>query len=73
MKSKNLLILAAIVLVVFAYIVFFERHRPTSDEAASAAEKVLLDFEQDDVAAILIERGESRVLREKSGDVLEVS
>ena len=68
MKSKNLLILAAIVLVVFAYIVFFERHRPTSDEAASAAEKVLLDFEQDDVAAILIERGESRVLLEKTGE-----
>jgi hypothetical protein len=68
MKGRNLVILAAIVIAVLAYILLFERHRPTSDEAASAAEKVLLDFERDDVAAILIERGESRVLLEKTGE-----
>ncbi|MBD3856382.1 MAG: hypothetical protein IFK92_07625 [Acidobacteria bacterium] len=52
MKTKNLIILAAIVIAVLAYIMLFERHRPTSDESAAAAEKVLLDFERDNVVGI---------------------
>jgi len=72
-KSKNLVILAAVVIAVLAYILLFERHRPTSDESTVAAEKVLLDFEQDDVIGIVIERAESRVRLEKVGEEWRLS
>ena len=68
MKTKNLVILAAIVIVVLAYIIVFERHRPTSDEAAKAAEKVLRNFERDDVTGIVIDGTEGRVRLEKTGE-----
>jgi hypothetical protein len=68
MKTKNLLILAAIVLAVAAYVFLFERHRPTSDEAKSAADKVLQDFERDEVSGIVIDRPEGRVRLEKVGE-----
>jgi len=68
MKSKNLAILAAVVIAVLAYIMLFERHRPTSDEATAAAEKVLLDFERDDVIGLVIDRAEGRVRLEKHGE-----
>jgi hypothetical protein len=68
MKSKNLIILATVVIAVLMYILLFERHRPTSDEAAKAAEKVLRDFERDDVVGIVIDRAEGRVRLEKHGE-----
>jgi hypothetical protein len=64
-KSRNLIILAVVVIAVGAYIMLFERHRPTSDEATVAAEKVLRDFERDDVVGIVIKRDGSRVRLEK--------
>jgi hypothetical protein len=67
-KSKNLIILAAVVIAVLAYIMLFERQRPTSDESTAAAERVLLDFERDDVNGIVIERAEGRVRLEKVGE-----
>jgi uncharacterized protein YuzE len=67
-KSKNLIILAVVVIAVGAYIMLVERHQPTSDESAAAAEKVLLDFERDDVHGIVIERAASRVRLEKVGE-----
>jgi hypothetical protein len=67
-KSKNLIILAAVVIAVLAYIMLFERHRPTSDESTAAAEKVLRDFERDVVMGIVIERAEGRVRLEKVGE-----
>ncbi len=54
MKSKNLIILAAVVAVFAAYIFFFERHRPTSDESRRDADKVLLGLERDDVVGVLV-------------------
>jgi hypothetical protein len=68
MRGKNLAILAAIVIAVLAYILLFERHRPTSDESTAAAERVLLDFERDDVNGIVIERAEGWVRLEKVGE-----
>jgi hypothetical protein len=65
MKTKNLVILAAVVLAIAAYIFLFERHRPTSEEATKAAEKVLRDFERDDVVGIVIDRDGARVRLEK--------
>ena len=70
MKGKNLAILAAIVCAVLAYILLFERHRPTSDEASQAAEKVLRGFERDDVETLSLERGDQQPahLAARSGD-----
>ena len=68
MKTKNLVILAAVVLAFTAYVFLFERHRPTSDESAAAAEKVLLGFERDDVVGIVIDRAAIRVRLEKVGE-----
>ena len=68
MKSKNLIILALVVIAVGAYILLFERHRPTSDEAAKAAEKVLRQFDRDDVEAIVITSEAGRVRLEKTGE-----
>jgi hypothetical protein len=67
-KTKNLLILAAIVIAVAAYVFLFERHRPTSEESTVAAEKVLREFERDDVTGIVIERAGDRVRLEKHGE-----
>jgi hypothetical protein len=68
MKTKNLVILAAVVLAVAAYVFFFERHQPTSEEAQQEAEKVLRDFDRDDVQTIVIEGGAGRVRLEKTGE-----
>ena len=65
MKGKNLVILAAVVIAVLAYIMLVERHRPTSDEVENEAEKILHDFERDDVVGIVIDRAEGRVRLEK--------
>jgi len=67
-KSKNLVILAAVVIVVLAYILLVERHRPTSDEAKAAAGKVLRDFDRDRVTGIVIDSDKGRVRLEKTGD-----
>ncbi len=68
MKTKNLVILAAVVLAFAAYVFLFERHRPTADESTAAAEKVLRGFERDDVVEIVIEHAEGRVRLEKTGE-----
>ena len=68
MRNKNLIILAAVVLAVGAYIFFFERHQPTSEEARDRAEKVLPDFDRDAVTSIEIEGGSGRVRLEKIGE-----
>jgi hypothetical protein len=68
MKNKNLIILALIVVAVGAYIMLVERHRPTSEEMKTEADKVLQDFERDDVVGIVIDRAEGRVRLEKVGE-----
>ncbi len=68
MKSKNLAILAAVVIAVLAYILLVERHRPTSEEAKAEAEKVLRDFDRDAVTGIVIERNSGRMRLEKVGE-----
>lgn len=68
MKTKNLVILAAVVILVGAYIFLFERHQPTSDEARRDAEKVLQGLETDDVKELLVIGPEGRVRLEKTDD-----
>lgn len=56
MKPKNLILLAAVVLAVAAYVFFFERHRPSSEDARREADQVLPGLERDRVTGLRIER-----------------
>lgn len=68
MKPRNLIILALVVMVIGAYIMLVERHRPTSDEVEAQAEKLLRGFDRDDVIGIVIDRVAGRVRLEKVGE-----
>jgi hypothetical protein len=68
MKPRNLIILALVVMVIGAYIMLVERHRPNSDELEAQAEKLLQDFDRDDVTGIVIERDAGRIRLEKVGE-----
>ena len=46
----------------------FERHQQTSDEASQAAEKVLRDFERDEVEAIVVNNETGEIRLEKAGE-----
>ncbi len=68
MKTKNLVILAAVVIALLVYILVFERHQPTSDEARRDAGKVFQGLEPDDVTGLLVVGQKGRVRFEKIGD-----
>jgi len=68
MKGKNLVILAAVVMAVLAYIMLIERHRPTSEEMKTEVDKVLQGFDRDEVTGIVIEQDSGRVRLEKVGE-----
>jgi len=68
MKTKNLVILAAIVLAFGAYILLFERHQPTTDEARRDADKVFQGLEPDQVTAVVMAGPAGSVRLEKVGD-----
>ncbi len=52
MKGKSLVILACAVLVLGAFIWFFERHQPTSDEARTQAGRIFGGLDPDAVVAM---------------------
>ncbi len=52
MRSRNLIILAAVVLVLGAFIFFVERHRPTTNELVHQAGRVFPDLDEDEVVAV---------------------
>ena len=66
MSTRKLLILTGIFFALFAFVYFFERHQPTSDERA-AAKKRLLDFKPEDVTALLLERPDLPKVELKKG------
>lgn len=55
MSTKKLLFLTGVFFALFAFVFFYERHQPTSEERAQAARR-LLDFKTDDVTAVSLER-----------------
>ena len=55
MSTKKLLVLTGVFLVLLAFVVFFERKQPTSEERAKAGKR-LADFKADDVVSVAIER-----------------
>jgi hypothetical protein len=69
MKTRNLIVLAAVVLAVGAYILFYERHQPTTEEARERADKVFPALERDAVEWLQIRNshGDFRITREGDG------
>ncbi|MCK6683087.1 MAG: DUF4340 domain-containing protein [Thermoanaerobaculia bacterium] len=57
MSTKKLIILTGIFLALPSFVVFFERHQPTSEESAKARKK-LLDFKADTLEKLTLDRGE---------------
>lgn len=55
MEKKKLLVLSAVFLALLLFVVLFERHQPTSEEAARA-KKHLVSFQADEVTALAVER-----------------
>ena len=55
MRSRNLIILAAVVAALGAFIFFVERHRPTTEEIVERADRVFRDLDGDTVVALELE------------------
>jgi hypothetical protein len=55
MSTRKLLILTGVFFALLAFVVFWERHQPTSEERAKA-KKRLLDLDAADVAGLVVER-----------------
>jgi hypothetical protein len=55
MSTRKLLVLTGVFLGLLAFVVFFERKQPTSDERAKAAKR-LADFKVEDVVSVTLER-----------------
>ncbi len=55
MSTRKLLVLTGVFVGLLAFVVFFERKQPTSEERAKAARR-LSEFKPDDVASVAIER-----------------
>ncbi len=55
MPTRKLLILTASFLALLAFVVFYERHQPTTDEA-NRAKKKLVDFKPETLERIVVER-----------------
>lgn len=68
MKSRHLLILAGLVVALGAFIAFFERHQPTTDQAAARADLVFPGLEESDAAGLTIENASGRFTLEKAGE-----
>ncbi len=54
MKPRNLVVLTVVVAVFAAFILFYERHQPTTEEARQRADKVFPDLERDQVQTLAI-------------------
>jgi hypothetical protein len=54
MRSRNLIILALVVVALGAYIYFHERHQPTTEERRQQADTVFPDLDRDEVAGVEI-------------------
>lgn len=68
MKPRNLIILALVVAAVGAYILLYERHQPTSDEARERAEMVFPDLDRDSVTSLEVRNSHGEFRLVKSGD-----
>jgi hypothetical protein len=68
-RSKNLIVLAVLVLALGAFILLIERHQPTTDEHRERADRVFAELSGDRVIAVDLQTGDGRIRLEKSDDV----
>jgi hypothetical protein len=68
MRSRNLVILAAVVAVVGVFIALFERHQPTTDQRLERADRVFDALDEEDVASLVITSSRGAVHLERDGD-----
>jgi len=68
MRSRSLLILLAVVVVVGAFIALWERHQPSSDERAELSDRVLPSLDADEIREVRIEGGDAVVRLVRSGE-----
>jgi hypothetical protein len=68
MKPKSLLILAVAVVALGAFIWFFERHQPSTDQVEATADRVLPDLERESVRAVVVERAGESLRAVRVGD-----
>jgi hypothetical protein len=66
MKPRTLLVLLAVVLALSAFIFFYERKLPSSEERATLGKKVFA-FEKDEVTAVTIDSAKGTVRLERAG------
>lgn len=55
MRSRNLIILTAVVAALGAFIYFVERHQPTTEERIERADRVFPDLDEDEVVGVEID------------------
>lgn len=68
MRSRSLIIIAALVVAVGAFIFFVERHQPTSDERAERADRVFDRLEPDEVTSIELRTGHGPIRLARTGE-----
>ncbi len=68
MRTGRLIVLAAVVLALGAYILLYERHQPTTEEAQQRAKKVLAGLERDQIASLEITNRHGSFTLEKKDD-----
>ncbi|HEY0513243.1 MAG TPA: DUF4340 domain-containing protein [Thermoanaerobaculia bacterium] len=67
MKPRTLLILLVVVLGLGAFICFYERKLPSSEERTTLGKKVFNELQKDEVTAVAIETGKGAVRLERAG------
>lgn len=68
MKGRSLLILTLVVAAVAAWVLLYERHQPSTDEAREQADKVFPGLDRDAVTGIDIQRGDQHLTLAKQGE-----
>ncbi|NOZ77735.1 MAG: DUF4340 domain-containing protein [Acidobacteria bacterium] len=73
MKTGRLLVLAAVVVALAAYILLFERHQPTTAQAQKQAEKVLGSLKRSQITGLDIKNSHGTFVLVKSGDTWKLT
>jgi len=72
LSNRNLIILAALVLAVGAFIFFFEQHQPTTTERTKRADRVFTDLDGDAVVSVELRTSRGPVVLEKTDEVWQL-
>lgn len=73
MRAKHLVVLAAAVAALAAYILLYERHQPSTEEARAKGQKVFPDLGRDDVTGLEITNSHGAFTLERRGSGWELT